>query len=69
MSFRKTAVVSEWKSEGNGVQKEVEGMLLAKDQKDLLVKEEERLSHFLWIKRMLHLTNNIFAMILSGDEC
>ena len=47
LSVRETAIVSsEWKSEGNVERQKLLEILLVKDQKDLLVEEDERSSHF-----------------------
>ena len=39
-----------WKSKGKVEHQKLLKILLAKDQKDPLVKEEKRLSHFFWLK-------------------
>ena len=47
LSVGKTAIVSsKWKSEGKVERQKLLEMLLAEDQKDLLVEEDERLSYF-----------------------
>ena len=47
LSVGETArVSSEWKSEGKVERQKLLEILLAKDQKDLLVEEDESLSHF-----------------------
>ena len=46
LSVGETAKVSsEWKSEGKVERQKLLEILLAKDQKDVLVEEDERLSH------------------------
>ena len=46
LSIGETAIVSsEWKSEGKVERQKLLKILLAKDSKDLLVDEDERLSH------------------------